>query len=98
MANSITFGYVRVSSNDQNEARQIEKMRELGIDERHIFIDKKSGKDFIIRTPLIPGITDTDENLGAIREIVKDSPWQTLPYNPLTPSKYERLGKKYSLL
>jgi DNA invertase Pin-like site-specific DNA recombinase len=46
MANSITFGYVRVSSNDQNEARQIEKMRELGIDERHIFIDKKSGKDF----------------------------------------------------
>lgn len=58
---------------------------------------KKSGKDFIIRTPLIPGITDTDENLGAIREIVKDSPWQMLPYNPLTPSKYERLGKKYSL-
>ena len=46
MANSITFGYVRVSSDDQNEARQVEKMRELGIDERHIFIDKKSGKDF----------------------------------------------------
>lgn len=46
MANSITFGYVRVSSEDQNEARQVEKMRELGIDERHIFIDKKSGKDF----------------------------------------------------
>jgi DNA invertase Pin-like site-specific DNA recombinase len=35
-----------VSSDDQNEARQVEKMRELGIDERHIFIDKKSGKDF----------------------------------------------------
>ena len=46
MANNITFGYVRVSSKDQNEARQIEKMRELGIDERHIFIDKESGKDF----------------------------------------------------
>ena len=46
MTNSITFGYVRVSSDDQNEARQVEKMRELGIDERHIFIDKKSGKDF----------------------------------------------------
>jgi DNA invertase Pin-like site-specific DNA recombinase len=46
MANNITFGYVRVSSDDQNEARQVEKMRELGIDERHIFIDKKSGKDF----------------------------------------------------
>ena len=46
MANNITFGYVRVSSKDQNEARQIEKMRELGIDERHIFIDKESGKNF----------------------------------------------------
>ena len=46
MANNITFGYVRVSSDDQNDARQVEKMRELGIDERHIFIDKKSGKDF----------------------------------------------------
>ena len=46
MANNIEFGYGRVSSDDQNEARQIEKFRELGIDERHIFIDKKSGKDF----------------------------------------------------
>ena len=46
MTNTITFGYVRVSSDDQNEARQVEKMREMGIDERHIFIDKKSGKDF----------------------------------------------------
>lgn len=46
MANNITFGYIRVSSKDQNEERQIIKMRELGIDERHIFIDKESGKDF----------------------------------------------------
>ncbi len=46
MADNITFGYVRVSADDQNEARQVEKMRELGIDERHIFIDKKSGKNF----------------------------------------------------
>lgn len=46
MADNITFGYVRVSSDDQNDARQVEKMRELGIDERHIFIDKKSGKNF----------------------------------------------------
>lgn len=46
MANNISFGYIRVSSKDQNEARQIEKMKDLGIDERHIFIDKESGKDF----------------------------------------------------
>lgn len=46
MNNTLSFGYIRVSSKDQNEARQVEKMRELGIDERHIFIDKESGKDF----------------------------------------------------
>jgi hypothetical protein len=51
MADNITFGYVRVSSDDQNEARQVEKMRELGIDERHIFIDKK--RIAFIRNPLL---------------------------------------------
>ena len=40
------FGYVRVSSKEQNEARQIETMKSEGIDERDIFIDKASGKDF----------------------------------------------------
>lgn len=46
MANNFSFGYIRVSSKDQNEARQVEKMKELGIDDRYIFIDKESGKDF----------------------------------------------------
>lgn len=40
------FGYVRVSSRDQNVERQIKKMQQLGIEERNIFIDKQSGKDF----------------------------------------------------
>ncbi|RVU60859.1 integrase [Bacillus thuringiensis] len=39
------FGYVRVSSKDQNEERQIENMKSLGIEERDIFIDKQSGKN-----------------------------------------------------
>lgn len=39
------FGYVRVSSKDQNEERQIVNMRNIGIDERDIFIDKKTGSD-----------------------------------------------------
>lgn len=37
---------MRVSSKDQNEARQLESMYALGIDERDIHIDKQSGKDF----------------------------------------------------
>ncbi|QHE62223.1 recombinase family protein [Rossellomorea vietnamensis] len=40
------FGYVRVSSKEQNEARQLDIMYALGIDERDIHIDKQSGKDF----------------------------------------------------
>lgn len=39
-------GYVRVSARDQNTERQLKKMRELGIEERYIFVDKQSGKDF----------------------------------------------------
>ncbi|MBU4642782.1 recombinase family protein [Bacillus toyonensis] len=39
------FGYVRVSSKDQNEERQIENMKCLGIEVRDIFIDKQSGKN-----------------------------------------------------
>lgn len=40
------FGYIRVSSKDQNEARQISALLEFGISERDIYIDKQSGKDF----------------------------------------------------
>ncbi|MDH4620172.1 recombinase family protein [Brevibacillus sp. AY1] len=40
------LGYARVSAKDQNPERQIKKMRELGIEERYIFVDKQSGKDF----------------------------------------------------
>ena len=41
-----TFGYIRVSTTDQNTARQEAKMQALGIDERDIYIDHASGKDF----------------------------------------------------
>ena len=40
------YGYVRVSARDQNEARQIAIMKELGIPRENIYIDKQSGKDF----------------------------------------------------
>ncbi|MFC4711760.1 recombinase family protein [Planococcus dechangensis] len=40
------FGYIRVSSKDQNEGRQLEAMRKMGITERDIYLDKQSGKNF----------------------------------------------------
>ena len=40
------FGYARVSSKEQNEERQLVAFKVYGIDERDIYIDKQSGKDF----------------------------------------------------
>lgn len=41
-----TYGYARVSSMDQNEDRQLVAIREKGVPEPLIYIDKQSGKDF----------------------------------------------------
>lgn len=40
------YGYIRVSSNDQNEDRQLIALKNLGLTSKDIFIDKQSGKDF----------------------------------------------------
>ncbi len=40
------YGYIRVSSRDQNEDRQMLSMREVNVPEKNIYIDKQSGKDF----------------------------------------------------
>ena len=42
----MNYGYVRVSSRDQNEERQIIAMHEFGVDDKQIYMDKQSGKDF----------------------------------------------------
>lgn len=41
-----TYGYARVSSPDQNLARQIDSLTAFGVDEGRIFADRASGKDF----------------------------------------------------
>lgn len=40
------YGYIRVSTREQNEDRQILALKELSIPEKNLFIDKQSGKDF----------------------------------------------------
>ena len=40
------YGYIRVSSKEQNEARQRIALRETGVSEKNIYLDKQSGKDF----------------------------------------------------
>ena len=40
------YGYVRVSTREQNEDRQLIALREVGVSDKNIFMDKQSGKDF----------------------------------------------------
>ena len=40
------YGYIRVSSRDQNEDRQLVALKEVGVSEKSIYLDKQSGKDF----------------------------------------------------
>lgn len=40
------YGYIRVSTVDQNEDRQMDALREKQVPSNHIYIDKQSGKDF----------------------------------------------------
>lgn len=41
-----TVAYLRVSSKDQNLDRQLDEVKKLGVEDKHIYIDKQSGKDF----------------------------------------------------
>jgi pyruvate formate lyase activating enzyme len=56
------------------------------------------GVPFIVRTPLIPGVTDTDKNIADIAEFLRDQPgmqyYEILNFNPLGAPKYKSLGRK----
>ena len=73
--------------------------RYTGVSNRPILenlaILREVGTPFMLRTPLIPGITDTEENLAAVHAIVGSDPWERLPYNAMAKKKHERLGLVY---
>ena len=58
-----------------------------------------SGKPFVIRVPLVPGVTDTDENLACIAQTVCGLPGlvrvDLLPYNKAAGSKYQYAGMEF---
>jgi len=78
-----------------NEAHK----RYTGVSNRQILENAKalieSGIPFEFRTPLIPKITYTEENLAAIKEFIGDSKWEQLPYNTLAGAKYPMLNRDY---
>ena len=58
----------------------------------------KSGKQFVTRIPLIPDVTDTDENLESLAKFISSCGVkyvEILPYNKLTGSKYSSLLRQY---
>lgn len=40
------YGYIRVSTREQNEDRQVLALREMDVPEKNMYMDKQSGKDF----------------------------------------------------
>lgn len=79
-----------------------EHRRYTGVDNTPILENfrrlKESGKPHLVRVPLIPGITDTRENLMKIATVVGDSPVELLPYNRMAGAKYPSVGKTYTAL
>lgn len=78
-----------------------EHIRQTGVGNRLILNNlhwlQTSGIDYVIRTPLIPGITDTDDNLRGIAELIGDAPWEKLAYNSLAGLKYPQVGMPFPL-
>ena len=56
----------------------------------------QSGVPHLFRTPLIPGITDTAENLRAISQFIGNERIELLPYNELAPAKYAAVHRAYT--
>lgn len=58
---------------------------------------RHSGRPCVLRTPLVPGITDTAGNLAAIRALAGSLRWEQLPFNELAGAKYPLFGMEYPL-
>lgn len=86
---------------DLKLAEETEHIKYTGVSNEKILKNvewlKKSGKKFVFRIPLIPEITDTEENLKALSQIVGDNRVELMPYNPLAGAKYQMVDMEYKL-
>lgn len=68
---------------------------------RNLAILKKSGRPFIVRIPLIPGLNDDDGNLEQCAELLRGAEnllnVQLLPYNQAAPAKYASCHREFKL-
>lgn len=80
----------------RDNALILENMRKVGD------CIRKEGKKAVVRTPVIPGINDTPQDIGAMSAWIKEnvpgvSIYQLLPYHRLGRGKYENIGKTYRM-
>ena len=80
----------------------VEHKKYTGVDNSRILENIKylaeNHGDLLVRTPLIPGATDSEENLFAILDFLSSvgvTGWELLRYNPLAGNKYSAIGKEY---
>ena len=88
------------------------KFRDPALHKKHLGADNRAilenfehllarDADVLVRTPLIPGYTATDENLRAIarylRRVAPHTPWELLNFNPLCRGKYAALERDYPI-
>ena len=79
-----------------------EHKKYTGVDNSRILENIKflaeNHNNVLVRTPLIPEVTDTEENLFGILAFLADASireWELLRYNPLAGNKYAALGEEY---
>lgn len=58
---------------------------------------KQSGIPHTFRTPLIPNVVDTPENLDTLAAFIGGDSWEQLPNNVLAPAKYKSVGRVWKL-
>lgn len=66
---------------------------------KNLALLSNSGKDFVVRIPLIPGVTDTVQNITSVAKILyqnKISYAELLPYNKMAGGKYKMLMREYT--
>lgn len=82
-------------------ADEAEHIKYTGVSNKIILNNYKilvsSGLPHVVRVPLIPGITDTPENLKAISEIVSEDRVEIMRYNHLAGAKYSMVGREFTL-
>ena len=67
---------------------------------RNLALLEQLGRPFVARVPLVPGVTDTNENLTAIASLVASNRMlvrvELLPYNRAAGGKYASCGKTFA--